>query len=61
MWVFLVWMGVLEIFGGMGKSFKVCRYAFYLFESYKQIKCARSVSYALLTKRQLSLSNTKSH
>ena len=31
-------MGVIEIFRGMGKNFKVCRYAFYLFESYKQYK-----------------------
>ena len=25
----------IEIFGGMGKNIRVCRYAFYLFESYK--------------------------
>ena len=30
--------GVIEIFRGMGKNFRVCKYAFYLFESYKQIK-----------------------
>ena len=41
-------MRVIEIFRGMGKNFKVCRYAFYLFESYKQIKCARSIYYTLL-------------
>ena len=28
-------MGVIEIFGGMGKNFRVCRYVFYLFESHK--------------------------
>ena len=27
--------GVIEIFKGMGKNFRVCRYAFYLFESRK--------------------------
>ena len=27
--------GVIEIFRGMGKNFKVCRYAFYLLESRK--------------------------
>ena len=31
--------GVIEIFGGMGKNFKVCGYTFYLFESYKQANC----------------------
>ena len=33
--VFLVWMGVIEIFVGMGKNVRVCRYAFYKLESYK--------------------------
>ena len=41
-------MGDIEIFRGMGKNFRVCRYTFYLFESYKQIKCARSIYYTLL-------------
>ena len=27
--------GLIEIFSGMGKNFRVCRYGFYLFESYK--------------------------
>ena len=27
--------GVIEIFGDMGKDFKVCGYTFYLFENYK--------------------------
>ena len=41
-------MGFIEIFRDMGKNFKVCGYTFYLFESYKQIKCARSLYYTLL-------------
>ena len=32
---FLVWMGLIGIFGGMGKDFRVCGYAFYLCESCK--------------------------
>ena len=32
---FLVWMGVIGIFGGVGKNFRVCRYALNLFESYR--------------------------
>ena len=38
MWLFFSVDGAIEIFGGMGKNFKVCRYTFYLFESYKQYK-----------------------
>ena len=38
----------MEIFRGMGKNFKVCRYTIYLFKSYKQIKCTRSIYYTLL-------------
>ena len=41
-------MGVIEIFRGMGKNFKVRGYTFYLFKCYKQIKCARSIYYTLL-------------
>ena len=34
-------MGVIEIFGGMGKNFRVCRYPFYKLKSCKQTKCLR--------------------
>ena len=35
MWLFFSVDGVIEMFSGMGKNLRVCRYAFYLFESYK--------------------------
>ena len=52
-YTFLMWLtfsmnGVIEIFGGISKKFRVCKYAFYLFESYRQIKCTRSIYYTVL-------------
>ena len=41
-------MGVIEIFGGMGKNFRVCRYAFYLFESFEQKVCQNTLLYTSL-------------
>ena len=40
MYAFLTWLffsmnGVIEIFGSIGKNVRVCRYAFYLFDSYE--------------------------
>ena len=33
--IFLVWKGVVGIFGGMGKNVRVCKYPFYRLKSYK--------------------------
>ena len=41
-------MGVIGIFEGMSKNFRVCRYPFYKLKSYKQTNCPRSIYYTLL-------------
>ena len=40
--------GLIGNVWGMGKNFKVCRYAFLFIEKLKVKKCARSIYYTLL-------------
>ena len=57
---FLVWMGIIEIFRGMCKSFKVCRMFFYLFKSCKSsIVCEVIATVFFLIKRILNLTNNQ--
>ena len=46
---FLVCIGVIEIFMGVRKSFKICRYSFFKLKSYKLKNCPRSIYYTRLS------------
>ena len=35
-YIFLVWMGVIVMFGGISKNFSICKYLFYKIKSRKQ-------------------------